>query len=1456
MNHSPVPRPAPPFVIRRLLCCLGGWLALGCWWLAAAVSPIGKPLVQPLVFPEKLPDTATIIQDRTGFLWFGHMGGLSRYDGVRFKHYRHDGDDNASLILNEVSCLLRDGDDDLWIGTKGGLHRYVPEFDHFERLIQPGDPRETETKRKNRIFSLGRAKAGGLWVGTDAGLFHRQAAGGFHPIALPMPADQRQRIKAVEEDQDGGLWVGLSNYGVFYKPPEGPWRNFSEEPDQGGLIHLDINDILVDRNNQVWITTLGGVHKYDRARRVFQALPFAEAGTDGLPEHEMTYITEAEPGSYWIGTGSSGLVHYNEAANRYTLFHPIIGDPNSMPGGRIRSLYVDRSNILWLGTRDNVAKINPATARFGAVRHQPGQANALFQNNVGPMTQDRFGNLWICLAFTGLQRFHQPTNQFHTYLNDPNDPDSFPTTEVFSMTVDRGGRPWFGTTFAGLMTWDPDSERFTHYKNYQEDDPRPRAYAIMSLLVDSRDFIWCGTNGAGVSYFDRDSGAFYRIQDRENQPFATARGSVRAIAEDGDGYLWIAFTTEGILRMHGQTGERSFFQKDPNNANSLRHDIVHHIKVDREGRVWVGTADGLSLYRPETADFRHFTTKHGLPGQEVYTIQEDHAGYLWMGTSGGLARFDTRQHQFLNFDVGDGLLNRHFGESLIDREGRLYFSGTNGINRFNPAHIKANAHRAEVVLTDFKIFNATQPIGPKNLLQRHINLVDHLGLTYREQVFSFEFAALEYTNPTHNRFAVKMEGFDKQWRDLDHKNDITYTNLDPGTYQLRVKAANNDGLWNERPHPLTLTIAAPPWRSTWAYTLYGLMVILVVWAYVRWTQHRLALEKEAVLRLRRLDRLKDEFIANTSHELRTPLHGITGLADSLLDGSQNKLPPEVSHNLQMIRAGGRRLLSLVNDLLDFSRMEHVGLQLEYSQVHLHALVDVVFTLSKPLIGNKALTLENQVDPAMSALSADENRLQQILTNLIGNAIKFTESGKVTVSAATEGEVFKIWVSDTGIGIAEEKQQQIFESFQQADGSITRFYGGTGLGLAITRRLVLLHGGGLGVSSAPGQGSTFWFTLPKRMPEQSTPAATVRATTPTTHAGIKAVLAKVTDEEAALSAEPVLDRSAVFEETRPFTVLVVDDEPVNQQVVINYLAPFTCEVVTADHGKAALELVHSHPFDLVLLDVMMPGLSGFDVCRRIREDFSASRLPIIFLTAKNQVEDMVIGFKLGANDYLGKPFSREELLARALLHLKLAGNHAAVQRLRTQIASDLHDDIGAVLTRLTMAAEWIGEVPDLSQKVRKKATRIADLSRVVVQSFSDVVWSIDARNDTSGHLVVKLKETATQLLQDTPYTLTVDEAWHSTPVSPEVRRNLYLIFKEAINNVVKYADADQVAIALTGRDGRLVLTITDNGVGFDITEQSSGHGLRNMHMRAERLGGSCEILSGETGTTIEVTVTPG
>ncbi len=415
-------------------------------------------------------------------------------------------------------------------------------------------------------------------------------------------------------------------------------------------------------------------------------------------------------------------------------------------------------------------------------------------------------------------------------------------------------------------------------------------------------------------------------------------------------------------------------------------------------------------------------------------------------------------------------------------------------------------------------------------------------------------------------------------------------------------------------------------------------------------------EREVSAQLRAVDRLKDEFLANTSHELRTPLYGITGIVESLIDGAAGEVPETVKSNLAMVVASGRRLSHLVNDILDFSKLRHKSLELDRRPVELHALVDVVLTLSAGLVGSKDLRLINAVAPDLPAAAADENRLQQILYNLIGNAIKFTEEGRVKVSAAVEGERLVVRVVDTGLGIPEEEQERIFDAFEQADASVEREYGGTGLGLAVTRQLVELHGGTIGVESAPGEGATFFFSLQIAAAAAET-GVSPEASEPTaeTH--------PFQSEETSTVEFSIVEPAVTLESNSGGPrVLVVDDEPVNLQVVRNYLAVEDFDLTLASSGEQALRLLEEETFDLVLLDVMMPRISGYEVCRSLREHHSLSDLPVIFLTAKTRGSDVVAGMALGANDYLTKPISKDRLLARVRPHLELLHVHRNLEDL--------------------------------------------------------------------------------------------------------------------------------------------------------------------------------------------------
>ncbi|NQZ09851.1 MAG: response regulator, partial [Algicola sp.] len=514
-------------------------------------------------------------------------------------------------------------------------------------------------------------------------------------------------------------------------------------------------------------------------------------------------------------------------------------------------------------------------------------------------------------------------------------------------------------------------------------------------------------------------------------------------------------------------------------------------------------------------------------------------------------------------------------------------------------------------------------------------------------------------------------------------------------FTLHIIASNHHQYWQQHIKSINITVLPPPWKTWWAYLLYCLVVLFVIWASTRAmfraNRQRLLIQlqknhDQRVLnqQLKQVDKLKDQFLANTSHELRTPLNGIIGLAESLIDGATGELPAATKTNLAMVVSSGRRLSNLVNDILDFSKLKNQNLELNRQAIDLHSLAEIVVTLSKPLLDTDKVQLFNNIDPKLPAAYGDENRLEQVLHNLVGNAIKFTERGCITVNAELEGSLLTINVSDTGIGIDSANFDSIFNMFEQLEEHQTRHYSGTGLGLAVSKQLIELHGGTIELASTLGVGSTFSFTLPITT-EQAQNITDNQAIYRQTISHLRSI----NEPSQPIKSTKPVNRGFKGEK---FCILVVDDEPVNRQVINNILSLQHYRLVEVAGGEQALAALRNDgPFDLVLLDIMMPKISGYEVCRQLRKTYPVNDLPVIFLTAKNQVSDLVESFAIGGNDYLTKPVIKHELMARVETHLKLVDINKNLE----QKVADRTNELENSLTQLKAAQEQLIETAKMA-----------------------------------------------------------------------------------------------------------------------------------------------------------------
>lgn len=1175
----------------------------------------------------------SIAQDHQGFIWMGTQSGLNRYDGQKFKVFDHHPDDPTSLSGRCITQLLVDRDGQLWIATQGeGLNLYQAKTQTFTHFRHQSD--DTNSISSDMIYALFQDKRGDLWVGTENGLNRFIAATNSWQLYNGLP---HHSVHTIAEDNLGRLWVGTAR-GLSVLDSERKNFRHWKRPDEGaGLVGNHVKALLAF-GDLLYVGTPSGLSIFDLQRETFTNYRSIE--DTNLPL-DVDEIYADDKGRIWLAS-TNGAVYHDPDSKHFRSIRVRDGDDTGLRGNNITALFQDASGIMWLGNASfGASKLNPYSERI--IHIPPGDGPSdLPHGTVIDFHQDRKGRFWITMDGGGLVQFDPETGRFFNHRTyNSYDPQKGPSdNNLWSIMEDERGILWI-TSHNGLNRFDPDRNLWRHYKHNPKDPESISFNKAYSNYIDREGRLWIATFGSGLDLMVDESGKFKNYQYNPDQKNALSSSLTLYVTGDRRGYLWVGTYGSGLNLYRKKSDDFRVFQSDPNDPNSIPDDTITNMLHDSMDRLWVATSGGMARFHYDSQTFSVYNRNSGMKNEVCYALIEDQQGFIWVSTNGGLARLDPETERFSHLDTSHNLQSNEFNQLSAHSYGStLFFGGVNGFNIFNPGEVERHESAPSVVFTAFKMLNSKVPLNPV------IEAREEVEISYRDTLISFEFAALDFLDPKLNQYAYRLEGFNDQEIFLGTKHDLTFTNLDPGNYTLHVRAANADGVWGEESTSLKLKIVPPFWQTSFAYGVYSFLILCLILGFWFFQRKSLVQAETVNSRLRDLDRLKDEFLANTSHELRTPLGGMIGIAESLLEGAAGNLNPSMKENLGMIVSNGRRLGNMISDLLDFSKMKHQSLSLKVSPVDVYAVSKVVSTLFEPLIDRKPLSLIMEVPSNLPLVLADENRLQQILYNLVDNAIKFTKEGEICLSAKVKGKFVEVTVSDTGIGIPKERQEDIFISFQQLDGSDAREYAGAGLGLAVTRQLVELHNGEINVYSKEDLGSRFTFTVP-----------------------ISEEKHKITLDVEEQIKEPVVEQNqdqeeGAYDETQ-FQILVVDDERVNRTILNNLLKLQGYHVAVARDGQEALNMLFgSRRFDLILLDVMMPRMTGYDVCRALRDSFSLQELPVIFLTAKNQLSDMQTGFQLGANDYLTKPFAKDELLSRVRMHLSLLDIH---RNLETMVA---------------------------------------------------------------------------------------------------------------------------------------------------------------------------------------------
>lgn len=1053
--------------------------------------------------PDSVPGTSinhkvvkVLLVDKKGYLWIGTQGGgLNKWNLTtnEFTYYLHDDSDPNSLSHNEVLSLHEDHLGHIWVGTENGLNVLDPETEKIHRF--PVDPASSIALKAPAILNIYQDLQGNIWVGTWEGGLHKliwdqqenslEDAYFHHFFAetnnLHLPPENR--IWGMAEDHLGRFWLGSFGDGLYFLNPEA-CENRSEA--ELAKLHGKVADntgqnifsILRDSRNYMWVGSAEGLTLFE-------------------PIHQERCISRSKP----------------TFMNAKKFVRRPGGGP-SLPNAHVRDMYESRDGIVWFATEGGIAKFDPKVVIFSSLLDLSQTAK---HGGLSAIEKSPQKGIWVGTPNAGLFHYTWEGEILTHIKHDPEDPYSLANNHISSLFLDSiAQKIWIGTS-KGLSVMDL---RTRHIKNH---------YFTLrgsSSILQVNDFIsksayefWVATED-GLVIFNKKTGS-YRIyvEDTSGLKKGLPDGYLSKLTKDKDGSIWAGSDHAGLIHIIPKEDNNLSFESflaNPEDLSSLSNKNYYAVVYDslRE-RVWIGTTQGLYYFDKSDRKIRNANKVRTSNSSIVANMQIDQEGYIWCSGSSGISRYNPATQRFIEYDDRHGLTGTDFYKfgSFKDESGRIYFGSDLGLNVAEVAKDRGELEVPTVFLTHIQLNGSPVRVGAIDptlsipILEKNLLATEQITLDHSHKIIDIDFSVLQYSLPEKNQVSYKLEGLDEHWITYNKNRTISYTNLDPGKYTLHIKAANANGIWREEKVILSMTILPPFW-GTWYFKLsMSLGLFLFGYGFYKYRlrqihRHNFELQKKVTERTRELEEAnanerearanaemaavaKSQFLANMSHEIRTPMNGVLGMAELLYD--ENLTPSQKEYAGTIIRSG-ESLLSIINDILDFSKIDSGKLELEFRPFSICNCVEEVLCLFGGKVSNKNLELLAFMEPGVPALIlGDELKLRQILSNLVSNALKFTEEGEVSISVGIEsnpseklqeGQPFRLQLSikDTGIGIKEEKVAHLFEAFTQVDASTTRKYGGTGLGLAISSNLVSLMGGEIAVESELGKGTTFTFSI--------------------------------------------------------------------------------------------------------------------------------------------------------------------------------------------------------------------------------------------------------------------------------------------------------------------------------------------------------------------------------------------
>ncbi|GAB6981421.1 hybrid sensor histidine kinase/response regulator transcription factor [Phocaeicola sartorii JCM 17136 = DSM 21941] len=1163
----------------------------------------------------------------------------------RFRHFSvEDG-----LSSNSVRAIMQDKYGFLWIGTEEGLNRY-------DGTMIKSYPICPKTAGKY-ISSLYETK-NNIWIGTDEGIYiYSYATETFVHFNLTTPNNIRitNTVNHILEDKDGNLWFSTNGQGLFrYNPP----KNYLEQYEFKSASEI-IASTMIDSDNQIWaLTNQGesGVYKLNKAENKFE--PFELLYNTGEHRSQALAMLEDSEQTLWLGTWECGLQKIDKYTRKTTTYlHPT--DRKGVT--HIHSLMEYAPHQLLIGSDDGLLLFNTLTEEYKLFTENETTPNSLSNRFVYPIIKDREGGIWIGTYYGGINYISPNAEQFESFSHSRLH-NSVNGNVIGRFCEDAHGQIWIASDDGGLNRYSPEDRKFVHY--LPADNKNSLSYHNVHALCMDEDNLWIGTYTGGVNVLNLQTGIFkvyhsytdvptsldgtssYAIfKDRSDRIWVASMNGINLynreednfiriknldaltidIDQDTKGNLWFSTQGKGLFKYHPEKQIWKNYIHDHKNPNSLANNQVNCVLIDTNGEMWVGTMNGLCKYNAEEDAFETLTLE--IPSHNICSIIEDQR-ILWLTTTKGLVRYSPGEGCRV-FTKSDGLQSEQFlpNAAFKASDGKIYIGSVNGFNAFYPYQIKTNVVLPPVVITELEIGNKQIPVGDK-LLPKSLNQLKELELSYKENAFSLLYASLSYCTPNKNKYAYKLEGFDKDWNYVGSQNKATYTNLPAGTYLFKVKATNNDGIWNEKGTSLKITIHPPFYWCTASKLLYFVLVCIAFGFVIRFIikrtekKHTAEINKLNANKEKEVHEAKIKFFTMIAHEIRTPVSLIIGPLEKIMK-SPLPLPATVRDDLNIIDRNSQRLLFLVNQLLDFRKVEQEEMKMKFASQNIHQLLKAVCERFEPFIAQHGARLTVEYPDAGFTAIVDSEAVTKLVSNLLTNASKYTKD-EVILACITQPEqhTFTIRVTDNGIGISKEEQKKIFHPFYQAMDNKP----GTGIGLSIVKSIVESHNGCIEVESEVNKGSSFIVTLPVEQ------AQVLPQDTGTSLLDNPAIPEDILQES--LPGSPVKHKPAM---------LIVDDN----EEMLNFLSGSLADrysILTAEDGVEALEKLKENEVTLIVSDWMMPRMDGVEFCKAVRASQTTSHIPFILLTAKTDTNSKIEGMDCGADAYIEKPFSMQYLEA--------------------------------------------------------------------------------------------------------------------------------------------------------------------------------------------------------------------